>query len=53
MQSIGLGGSWTNGTIKVTGGLEYAMLGDAEDGSGVQFKGNSALGVGLSLDVKF
>lgn len=53
MQSIGLGGSWTNGTIKVTGGLEYVMLGDAEDGSGVQFKGNSALGVGLSVDVKF
>lgn len=53
MSSIGLGGSWSQGAVKVTGGLEYVMLGDAVDGSGTRFSGNTALGVGLSLDVLF
>lgn len=53
LQSIGLGGSWANDRLKVTGGVEYVMLGDAVDGSGTKFKGNSALGVGVSVAVKF
>ncbi len=53
MTSIGLGGSWTEGNIKITGGLEYVMLGDAVDGSGTQFKGNTAMGVGVSVDLTF
>lgn len=53
MTSLGLGGSWTEGNIKITGGLEYVMLGDAVDGSGTRFKGNTAMGVGLSIDVTF
>lgn len=53
MQSIGIGGSWTKDNIKVTGGLEYVMLGDAVDGSGTNFTGNTAMGVGLSVDFAF
>jgi long-chain fatty acid transport protein len=53
MQSIGIGGSWTQDNIKITGGLEYVKLGDAVDGSGTEFSGNSAMGVGLSVDFTF
>ena len=53
MTSIGLGGSWTQDNIKITGGLEYVMLGDAVDGSGTQFSDNTAMGVGLTVDFMF
>ena len=53
MQSIGVGGSWTKNNMKVTGGVEYVKLGDAVDGSGTRFSGNSAVGVGLSVDFAF
>jgi len=53
MQSIGVGGAWTNGNMKVTGGIEYVKLGDATDASGTEFSGNSALGVGVKVDFAF
>lgn len=53
MKSIGVGGSYTVGNVKITGGLEYAMLGDAVDGSGTSFTGSNALGVGINVGVNF
>ncbi len=53
MQSIGFGGSWTQGNTKFTGGLEYVKLGDATDSAGVKFANNHAIGLGISVDVKF
>ncbi|MGL6209750.1 MAG: outer membrane protein transport protein [Paracoccaceae bacterium] len=52
-RSIGIGGSWTNGKLKVTGGVEYVKLGDAVDGSGTRFESNDALGIGLSVAMTF
>lgn len=52
-KSIGIGGSWTKDNMKITGGLEYVKLGDAVDGSGTQFKGNSAVGVGVNVAFTF
>lgn len=51
--SIGIGGTYTMDNIKITGGVEYAFLGDATDASGVEFSGNTALGVGLSVGYRF
>lgn len=53
MQSIGIGGSWSQNNIKVTGGVEYVKLGDAVDASGTVFSGNDALGLGLSVEFIF
>lgn len=53
MQSIGVGGSWTQDSVKITGGVEYVKLGDAVDGSGTVFSGNDALGVGVSIAYSF
>lgn len=53
MQSIGVGGSWTQDNIKVTGGVEYVKVGDAVDGSGTVFSGNDAVGVGVSVAFSF
>ena len=53
MSSIGVGGSWTRDNMKITGGIEYVKLGNAVDGSGTQFSGNTALGVGLAVDFSF
>jgi long-chain fatty acid transport protein len=51
--SIGIGGSYTMDNIKITGGVEYVKVGDAVDGSGVRFAGNDALGVGVSIGIRF
>lgn len=51
--SIGIGGSYTMDNVEFTGGIEYAMLGDATDPSGVAFTDNSALGLGLSVGFSF
>lgn len=53
MSSIGLGGTWTRDTMKITGGVEYVKLGSAVDGSGTRFSGNTAVGVGVSVDFAF
>ncbi|SPF80437.1 OmpP1/FadL family transporter [Pseudoprimorskyibacter insulae] len=52
-QSIGIGMQYTKDNMKIRGGLEYAQLGDAVDGTGTQFKGNSATGFGLSVTFGF
>lgn len=52
-KSIGFGGTYTMGNAKFTGGVEYVDIGGAVDGSGTQFRGNSALGFGLSLGYRF
>ncbi len=51
--AIGFGGSYNYNGIKFTGGVEYVMVGDATDGSGVEFADNSALAVGLSIGYQF
>lgn len=51
--SIGLGGSYTVDNTKFTAGIEYAMLGDADDSSGTAFTDNTALGLGLSVGFSF
>ncbi|MEY1555397.1 OmpP1/FadL family transporter [Yoonia sp. R2331] len=51
--AIGIGGTYTMDNVKLTGGVEYVMLGDATDGSGTAFTDNSALGVGLSVGFSF
>jgi long-chain fatty acid transport protein len=52
-RSIGIGGSYKMDNVKITGGIEYAKVGDAVDGSGVVFAGNDALGFGLSVGFSF
>ena len=39
--------------MKARAGIEYVSIGDATDGSGVQFEGNSAIGVGMSFTYSF
>ena len=53
MRAIGLAAIYTVGDVKITGGLQYQMLGDAVDGSGTRFTGNEAVGVGLKVAYKF
>lgn len=52
-RSIGIGGSFTQDNMKITGGIEYVKLGDATDGSTTQFTDNSAVGVGVSVLFSF
>ncbi len=51
--SVGIGGSYAIDDWKITGGVEYAMLGDATDGSGVEFTDNSAVGFGVTVGYSF
>ncbi|MFW2541859.1 outer membrane protein transport protein [Primorskyibacter sp. 2E107] len=51
--SLGLGGQFTEGPHKLRVGMEYVKLGDATDSTGVQFKDNSAWGVGVSYTASF
>lgn len=51
--AIGIGATWRQDGIKITGGLEYAEVGDAVDGSGTRFQGNSAVGFGLTVGYNF
>jgi long-chain fatty acid transport protein len=51
--AIGLGGSYTFNNVKITGGVEYVMLGDATDATSVEFAENSALGLGLTVGYQF
>lgn len=53
MRSIGLGASWKQDHVKITGGLEYAELGDAKTAGGAKFKDNSAVGLGLTVAYTF
>ncbi|SHG71066.1 Long-chain fatty acid transport protein [Cognatiyoonia sediminum] len=51
--SIGIGGTYNLDGVSLRGGIEYSMLGDATDGSGVEFEENTALGLGLSVGYSF
>ena len=51
--SIGLGGSYNLDDIEISGGIEYALLGDATDGSDTEFKDNTALGLGINVGFSF
>ncbi|OZA15905.1 MAG: hypothetical protein B7Y02_03550 [Rhodobacterales bacterium 17-64-5] len=53
MKSISLGAVWTEGKAKITAGVQYQMLGNAVDGSGTRFTGNSVLGVGIKVAYSF
>ena len=48
-RSIGVGARYTSGAATFSGGIEYVKLGDAIDGSGVEFEGNDGLGFGVSV----
>lgn len=52
-RSIGIGGTYTQGNMKITAGLEYVKLGNAVDGSGTQFSKNKAVGFGMSVGYRF
>jgi long-subunit fatty acid transport protein len=52
--SLGLGGTYTlPNETKITAGVEYVSLGDTTDSSGTRFEGNSALALGVQVNVKF
>ena len=59
--SVGIGGTYTSGNMKISGGVRYVDIGDANAlessaGSGVanaSFRGNSALGLGLKIGFSF
>ncbi len=53
LTSLGLGGTYTYDDIKLTGGVEFVNLGDAEDGSNTDFSDNSAVAVGLNIGFRF
>lgn len=56
--SLGLGGTYTNGNVKVTGGVRYIKIGNAQTtlGGGVpasNFSGNKAIGAGIRIGYSF
>lgn len=56
--SIGLGGAYTMDNVKISGGIRYVMIGDAETtlGGGVaasEFEDNHALGIGVKIGYSF
>lgn len=59
-KSIGLGATYTQGNMKVTGGLEYVDVGDATTSKGklqpntyAEFKNNSVIGAGVRVQFSF
>jgi long-subunit fatty acid transport protein len=55
--AYGFGGSYTNGAIKVTGGVEYITFGEGDDNENAllatNFADNDAVAVGLSVGYRF
>jgi len=51
--SYGIGATYRMDKLKITGGIEYANLGGATDGSGTAFTGSDALGVGVQIGYSF
>jgi len=52
-KSFGIGGTYTKDALKITAGLEYVKLGDAVDGSSVEFEDNDAVGFGMTVGFRF
>ena len=46
--SVGLGGTYTEGNMKITGGVTYAWVGDATTSLGT-FEDNTAMGMGFKV----
>lgn len=53
MSALGLGANWQHNGFEVTGGIEYAWLGDTFDSTDTQFDGNTAVGVGVQVGYHF
>ena len=52
--SVGIGGSYTRGNMKISGGVRYVDIGEAKSLSGATaFRDNSAIGVGLKVGFTF
>ncbi len=51
--SVGLGAIYTKDNMKVTGGVRYVDLGNANTTAGATFRGNSALGLGVKVGFTF
>ena len=51
--SVSVGASWTQDKMKITGAIQYQMLGDAVDASGTRFSNNSAVIVGVKVAYTF
>ena len=53
LTSIGIGGTYAMDNVEFTAGVEYIMIGDAEDGSATDFSDNDAIGFGLTIGYGF
>lgn len=51
--SIGLAATYTQGNMKVTGGIRYVDIGGATTTLGAQFEDNSGVGVGVRVGYSF
>ena len=56
--SIGIGGSYTKDSMKISGGIRYVSIGDADTTLGANvaaanFTGNSAIGAGIKVGFTF
>ena len=56
--SIGIGGSYTKDNMKISGGIRYVSIGDADTTLGgnvaaANFTGNSAIGAGIKVGFSF
>lgn len=52
-KSVGLGATYTQGDVEVTGGVNYIWLGDAETPQGSEFEDNEAVAAGLKVGYRF
>lgn len=53
LRSLTVGASYTMDNIKITGGVTYAEIGDANTTLGAQFRDSDALGFGLKVGYSF
>lgn len=51
--SVSLAGTYTNGNMKITGGVRYVDIGGTTTSIGVPFTNNSGVGVGLRVGYSF
>lgn len=51
--SFGFGGSYTMDAYEISGGIEYALLGDGTDSTGTAFEDNTAIGFGVNIGFSF
>jgi long-subunit fatty acid transport protein len=51
--SIGLGATWTQGSVSVTGGVSYTWLGEAENLLGTEYSDGDAVGLGVRVAYRF